>query len=95
MSDAKLRILDTSTVSYIQRGQEPWCSRLRALPPEQRAIPVVTVEEQMRGRLSQITRANQKGGRNAIVQAYARLEEALTFFHTVWVLPFDEAAADY
>jgi len=44
MLDVKLRILDTSAVSYIQRGQELWCSHLRTIPFEQRAIPVITLK---------------------------------------------------
>ena len=31
MSDTRLRVLDTSALSYIERGQEPWVSRRTGL----------------------------------------------------------------
>ena len=92
MSDPRVRALDTSAVSYIQRNQETWARRLRGLSPGQRAVPVIVAEEQMRGRLAQIARANQKGDRVAIEQAYSRFTEAITFFNTISLLPFDDAA---
>ena len=92
--DARLRILDTNALSYIQRGGDPWASRLRACPSEQRAVTVISMEEQLRGRLAQISRANPRSDFAAMVQAYARLEEAVTFFSTVRVLSFDDAAAN-
>ncbi|MBI1925898.1 hypothetical protein HYR99_16810 [Candidatus Poribacteria bacterium] len=58
MVDTRLRILDTNTLSYIQRGQDAWVTRLRSVPPSQRAVAVITMEEQFRGRLAQIARAN-------------------------------------
>jgi tRNA(fMet)-specific endonuclease VapC len=92
MVDTRVRALDTSAISYIQRNREPWVSQLRSLPPAQRAVPVIVAEEQMRGRLAQIARANQKGDQTAIAQAYLRFIEAITFFNTIPLLPFDEAA---
>jgi tRNA(fMet)-specific endonuclease VapC len=69
-------------------------SRLRSYPSEQRAATVISMEEQLRGRLAQISRANQRSDFVAMVQAYARLEEAVAFFNTIRVLPFDDAAAN-
>ena len=88
MVDTRLRILDTNTLSYIQRGQDAWVTRLQSLPSSQRAVAVITMEEQFRGRLAQIARANQRSDVSAIVSAYARLAEAVTFFNAVRVLPF-------
>lgn len=94
MADTRPRILDTNILSYIQRGQDAWVTRLQSLPSSQRAVAVITMEEQFRGRLAQIARANQRSDVSAIVSAYARLAEAVTFFNAVRVLPFDEAAAN-
>lgn len=93
MPDTRLRILDTNALSYIQRGWSSWVNRLRSFPPTQRAVTVISMEEQLRGRLAQIARANQRSDRSAMVAAYGRLAEAVTFFNTVRVLPFDEEAA--
>ena len=94
MPDTRLRILDTNTLSYIQRGQEPWISRLRSYPSEQRAVTVISMEEQLRGRLLQISGANQRLNFARLIQAYTRLEEAVSFFNMVRVLSFDEAAVN-
>ena len=45
MSDTRLRILDTNALSYIQRGQDPWVTRLGSFPNSQRAVTVITMEE--------------------------------------------------
>ena len=95
MPDTRLRVLDTNALSYIQRGQEPWVSRLQSFPPDKRAITIITMDEQLRGRLAQIAKANQKSDMVAMTHAYAKLEEAVTFFHTVRVLPFNQVAANH
>ena len=87
MNDTQIRVLDTNAVSYIQRAHDPWISRLQSFPSDQRAVTVITMEEQLRGRLAQIARANQKSDLQAMTYAYAKLEEAVAFFHTVRVLP--------
>ena len=94
MADTQLRILDTDALSHIQRGRAPWVNRLQSFPPTQRAVTVISMEEQLRGRLAQIARANPRADISAMVDAYARMEEAVVFFRTVRVLPFDEAAAN-
>ena len=95
MPDTRLRILDTDALSYIQRGHEAWVNRMLSLPSAQRAVTVITMEEQVRGRLAQIARAQQRSDVSALVDAYARFHEAVAFFNAVRVLPFDEAAADH
>lgn len=94
MADTRVGALDTSALSYIQRNQEPWVSRLRALSPSQRAVPVVVAEEQLRGRLAQIARSNQKGAPTAVSEAYLRFFQAIAFFNTVPILPFHQPAIE-
>jgi tRNA(fMet)-specific endonuclease VapC len=88
-------VLDTSALSYIQRGQEPRVSRLKSFLPDKRAVTVITMEEQLRGRIAQIAKANQKSDLSAMIYAYAKLEEAVAFFHTVQVLSFNQVAANH
>lgn len=95
MPDTRLRVLDTNALSYIQRGQEPWVSQLQSFPPDKRAVTVITMEEQLRGRLAQIAKANQSSDLSAMTYAYAKLEEAVAFFHTMRVLSFDQVAANH
>lgn len=82
-------ILDTDHVSLYRRGPPQVTVQVEATPPDRLAITIVTVEEQLRGRLSQIRRAAPGPAR---VQAYARLREAVDYFKTVHILDFDDAA---
>jgi len=49
-----LYILDTDHLSLFERRHPQVVAKLQATPLSQRAITIITVEEQMRGRLSQI-----------------------------------------
>lgn len=85
-----LYILDTDHLSLLQRKHQGVIARLRALPPETLATTVVSAMEQVRGRLAQVQRARTAP---EVVAAFGRFQEALTFFRTVPVLPYDEPAA--
>ena len=54
MKDARLRVLDTDTLSLAQRQNQLVTSRLQQLPSTQTAVTIVTIEEQMRGWVAQI-----------------------------------------
>jgi tRNA(fMet)-specific endonuclease VapC len=82
-------VLDADHVSLYQRGHPQVQARVAATPPDQLAITIITVEEQLRGRLSQIRSAASGLVR---IQAYARLHEAVDYFKTVHLLDFDNTA---
>ena len=95
-------ILDTDTVSLIQRGRETLRRRLLTTPPEQIAVTVITLFEQLRGRLADVNRARE--GSLQLFQAYRRLavhevtaerseQETVAYYCSLMVLPFDDAAA--
>jgi len=89
-------ILDTDTLTVLQRQTEPYHSRLRArlaeFPQEDVRTTVVSFEEQMRGWLSAIA-----GAKNEIQElaAYDRLYSLLAFFSSIPVLAYDHAAAEH
>ena len=85
-------ILDTDHLTLLQRNHPAVITRFTALPPEVIAATVVSAMEQVRGRLAQIHRAKTVP---EVVKAFARFQEALTFYRTVPVLPYDEAAATH
>jgi len=87
---ARLYVLDTDTLSLVQRQQQPYVQRLMTLPPDQRAITVVTVEEQLRGWLARIRRAKDTA---TVIRAYARLYQAVVYLTQINVLLFDDQAA--
>jgi len=86
----RLYVLDTDTVSLIQRGREIVRRRIERTPPEQIAVTLITVAEQMRGWLADIHRA--KEGMPALIYAYQRLQKTVNYYSDLTILPFDEAA---
>jgi len=83
-------ILDTDHISLAQRGHPQVSARILATPPEQIAITIVSVQEQMQGRLAQI---QQIGDSAALIAAYRNLHQTLRFHRTVNVVDFDHEAS--
>jgi tRNA(fMet)-specific endonuclease VapC len=83
-------ILDTDHVSLAQRGQSHIVERIATIPPEQLAVSIITVQEQLRGRLAQVQQARNS---IALIHAYKLLHETLMFYLTVSIIDFDEHAA--
>jgi tRNA(fMet)-specific endonuclease VapC len=65
--------------------------RVNRIPSEQLATTVITLEEQMYGRLNRIRRANSQ---SALVSAYTQIRETLEDFKTINVLEFNENTAN-
>ncbi|MFB1490216.1 MULTISPECIES: type II toxin-antitoxin system VapC family toxin [unclassified Thiocapsa] len=84
-----LLVLDTDHLSLFQRGNTALLPHIRAIPPAQIAISIVSVEEMLQGRLAQVRRAGIGEDR---IRAYAWLEKTLTFVRAFRVLPFDDQA---
>jgi tRNA(fMet)-specific endonuclease VapC len=84
-------LLDTDTLSVIQRGEGPeykvLVKRLDA-SGEEVSVSIVSFEEQMRGWLAFVARA--KSAEQQII-AYAKLHELLDDFRTRPILDFDRA----
>jgi tRNA(fMet)-specific endonuclease VapC len=87
-----LYVLDTDHLSLHQAGYEPLRVHFLNIPPEQIAITIVSVEEVLRGRLAQVSRATKPQER---VVAYHWLHRTLEFLHDFAVLKFDVQAEAY
>jgi tRNA(fMet)-specific endonuclease VapC len=83
-------VLDTDTTSALQRGQPEVKIRLEGLDPQTAASTVVTLFEQLRGRLAEVNRARDEARLRIALQ---RLLDTLRYFCTNNVLPFDVAAS--
>jgi len=88
-----LWILDTDHVSLIQREEQFVTERLNSINTSKVAVTVITVEEQMRGRLNRIRQASQSGKSEQIIFAYANLRKTVDFYRTRKLLDFDRAAS--
>jgi tRNA(fMet)-specific endonuclease VapC len=84
-----LLILDTDHISLYQRGDLNVINRLSLADPKNLAVTVISLEEQMYGRLSEIKKATSA---ISLITAYSRLEITLDYFKSVQVLPFDQNA---
>jgi tRNA(fMet)-specific endonuclease VapC len=80
-------ILDTDHVSLFQRNNPVVVSNVLKTLPSRLAITIITVEEQLRGRLSVIRKAR---GDEKIVNAYKNLLATILYFCTVTVIAFDD-----
>jgi tRNA(fMet)-specific endonuclease VapC len=86
-------ILDTDHLSLIQRnGQEGKriLKRLATVENVGVAVTVITYEEQVRGRLSVLSRVKTLDEQ---VLAYQELQQLVKDYHSILIFPFNRAAA--
>jgi tRNA(fMet)-specific endonuclease VapC len=80
-----LWILDTDHVSLFQSGHPLVTQRVQSIDPNALAVTIVTVEEQMYGRLNRIRRAKSP---EDLSLAYINLNRTLAYFKTIDVVDF-------
>ena len=85
-----LWVLDTDHLSLHHRGHPQVCQHLLALPLRQRITTIITVEEQLRGRFAQVSRARAI---TEWVLAYRQFQQTLDDLMPLRILAFDDAAA--
>ncbi len=86
-------ILDTDYLSFLDRGgtkAQPLLQRLREVDSTQVAASIISYEEQMRGWLSYVAKAQTMAKQ---VEAYRQLKQQLTNYCMIPILEFDEQAA--
>lgn len=84
-------VLDTDSVTFHQAGRENFMRRLRAVSSESVFATVISVYEQLRGRLAVIHRSQEDF---ELIQAYKQLQATLRYFSLINVLPFTSGSAD-
>ena len=87
-----MHIFDTDIVTYHQQGRETVMQRISAIPPTERGITVITMWEQLRGRIAAANAARE--GTPNLPLAYRLLQNTVSYYHGLTVLPFDAAAAE-
>ena len=83
-------ILDTDAVTHQQAGRASVIQRLATIAPDAVFTTVITVREQLRGRLAAVDQASEGPD---LLLAYDRLLATVRYFAHVNVLPFSPAAA--
>ncbi len=82
-------ILDTDHISLFQRNHPHLTPRILATPALTLTTTIITVEEQLRGRLDRVRQAKTDV---AITRAYQNLWVTVQFFQTITIIGFDKAA---
>lgn len=85
-----LHVLDTDVLTLLRCGNDEVRRRAVAVPPDELAVTIVTVEESLTGWYSKIRRTRSD---DALVRAYAWLQEAVEHLRNVRILKFDLQAA--
>jgi tRNA(fMet)-specific endonuclease VapC len=84
-----LYVLDTDSVTLLQRKHPILRRRFLATAPADRGITIITVEEQLTGWYTRIRRVRRP---DQIAHAYESLTRAVEFFGTLKILSFTEPA---
>ena len=88
----RLYVLDTDHISLFQRQHPIVMQHLDQVNPQQLAVTIITVEEQIKGRFKLIKQANSS---IKLIRSYATLQDTVSCFNNIAVLPFDDAANNY
>lgn len=83
---------DTDVLTEILLGNTPFVQRAAALPADQQAIPVIVVEEIIRGRLNMVRRAEAGKTQVTVARAYELFVQSLSDLRHLTVLPYTPRA---
>jgi tRNA(fMet)-specific endonuclease VapC len=83
----QIYILDTDAVTAWQLHPEAVEPYLMQIPSNQRATTIITVEEELRGRLAFIARAKEP---EIVARAYHYLLQEVSWFSCINILPFTD-----
>ncbi len=87
-----MKAFDTDVLTEVLLGNPAYVQRAEAIPPDQQAVPILVLEEILRGRLNQIRQAEAGKARITIEQAYQLFEQSLRDLRQVSVLSYTPAA---
>ena len=85
-----LYILDTDHVSFLQRQHSVVLKNLLKVPFENRAVTVITLAEQLQGRLAAFRRAKAEAESSRALQF---LVQTVEFYQSIKVLLYDKKSA--
>jgi tRNA(fMet)-specific endonuclease VapC len=83
---------DADILSELLRGSPEYTRCAEAIPAEEHSLPVVVVEEMVRGRLNEIRRAESGKSRISIERAYDLFQETLHSLRQFRILPYSSDA---
>src|SRR5262245_45420291 len=87
-----MKAFDTDILTEILLDNAAYVERAAAIPLDQQAVPILVVEEILRGRLNVIRQAEAGKGRVTIDQAYQLFEQTLHDIRHVTILGYSSQA---
>jgi tRNA(fMet)-specific endonuclease VapC len=87
-----LYVLDTDTLTLLEEGHEAVSRRFLQERPEDTAITVLTVEEQLSGWYSEVRKAKRPA---RLAWAYRRLADTVAFLAHLRILTYAEPAMEH
>jgi tRNA(fMet)-specific endonuclease VapC len=86
-----LYVLDTHHLSLYRYGHQKVSSQVEAMPADQLAVTIITIEEQLRAWYTQVRRARD---RDSLARAYQGLFEVAETSQYIRLLPFTSRAVE-
>jgi len=86
-----LSVLDTDTISLLQRGDPSVVEQVGSRPPAEVATTIITIEEQLSGWYTLLRRAKTALD---LVPIYERMSRTVRFLRRLPILSFTEASAE-
>ncbi len=87
-----MKAFDTDILTEILSGNPAYAERVAGVPPEEQAVPIVVLEEVIRGRFNVIRQAEAGKARITIEQAYQFFEQTLEGIREVKIISFTQQA---
>ncbi len=87
-------VLDNDILSLHLSGEPATRSRVASIPEDQLAIPIIAVEETLRGWLNLIRQAEAGKAKVPLEEAYHRFHKAVVDLSSHRILPYTAAAHD-
>jgi predicted nucleic acid-binding protein len=83
---------DADVLTEILAGDAALAARAAHTPPQDQAVPIIVIEEILRGRLNAIRQAEAGKSNLTVSRAYELFEQTLDAFRHVVTLPYSPAA---
>ena len=83
---------DTDVLSLILLGHEPTVKRASAIPLSEQFVPIIAIEEILRGRLNAVRQAESGQGKLDLSSSYLFLELTISAFRGLNMLSHSSAA---
>lgn len=83
---------DTDVLTEILLGNAAYSARVAAIPAHEQTVPVIVVEEIIRGRLNIIRQAEANNAKISLERAYALFEETFRDFQQLSILSYTPQA---